>query len=80
MIFFRFVLSLKEIFNLLEQFGSENEVVKALAFTLEYCLVIANPVAMAFIDEHNILADTEHGIHIVGIDNGCHIVFMRNIT
>lgn len=55
------------LFYAAEQLGGEHEIVKSLIFGMKNLFFVAHPFAIAFVDEYDVLADTEHGVHVVGI-------------
>ena len=67
-------------FDFLEEVGGKNKVVERLIVGRKYKVFITGPFAVPFIDEYDIFADAEHRVHIVGIDDGSDIVFVRDIA
>lgn len=35
---------------------------------------------MSFVYEYNVFTDAKNGVHVVGVDDGGDIVFMRNVA
>lgn len=68
------------VLHLLEQAGCEDEIVEGFVGCCEDAFFIANPFTMALVDKDDVLADTQHGVHIVGINNGCNAVFLSDIV
>ena len=78
--FFGLIFALQKFLDFLKEFRGEYKIIERLAFASEYCLVITGPVAMTLVDEYDVLANSEHGVHIVGIDYRGDIVFMGDVA
>ena len=76
----RFIFSLKECFHLLEEFGRKHEIIEILICASEDVTVGSGPVAMSFIDEYYMLADAQHGVHVVGVDYRGDSIFVGDIA
>ncbi len=66
--------------HLAEEIRGEYEVVKTLAVALINGLVIAGPVAVAFVDEYDMLSYSQHGVHIVRVYHRSDAVFVSDIA
>ncbi len=62
--------------HLSEEVGSEDEVVELLVGRSHYLVFVALPFLVTLVDEADVLTDAHHRVHIVGIDDGCHIVIL----
>ena len=78
--FFGLIFALQKFLDFLKEFRGEYKIIERLAFASEYCLVITGPVAMTLVDEYDVLANSEHGVHIVGIDYRRDAILMRDVA
>ncbi len=63
-----------------EQVGREDEIVQRLvSIRGDYLLFCSLPFLHAFLNKDDIITNIHHGVHVVGIDNGRHIVLHRKI-
>ena len=67
------------VLHLLEEAGGEDKVVESLVVAGVDLLFRAHPLAIAFVDEDNVLSYSQHGVHVVGVDNGRDVVFLRDV-
>lgn len=65
--------------SLLEQVGRKDEIVQRLVIRGDYLLFCSLPFLHAFLNR-SIITNIHHGVHVVGIDNGRHIVLHRNVV
>ena len=63
------------VFHFLEQVGSEDKFVQSFVAGGEDFLFRAMPFFVPFVDEEDALADAEHGVHVMGVDDGRHVIF-----
>lgn len=75
-----FVLLLEELFDLFEELRGKHEIVERLVGASVNCVVVSFPVAVSFIDKHDIFSDSEHGVHVVGVDDGGDVIFMGDVA
>ncbi len=66
--------------DFLEQVGGKHKIVQGFVGCVEYLFLVANPFTMTLVDEHDILTNPYHGIHVVGVDDGGYIVFMCDVA
>ena len=59
---------------------SENKRLQLLIWAFQNFVFVALPFEFSEVDKGNIIADFHHRIHIVGIYDGCDIIFNRNTT
>ena len=62
--------------DLFEEVAGEDEVGETFVVGGEDVVLGALPVFVALIDEDDVFAYTEHGVHVVGVDDGGHAVFL----
>ena len=65
-------------FGLTEDVGGEDEILKGFVGGIHDLLVGALPLGTSVADESDVLANSHDGIHVVGVDNGCDLVFVRD--
>ena len=63
-----------------EQVGRKDEIVQRLVIRGDYLLFCSLPFLHAFLNKDDIITNIHHGVHVVGIDNGRHIVLHRNVV
>ena len=62
--------------HVLQQIAGENEVGEFLVGRAHYLATYTLPFLIAFVNKYDIFANTHHGVHIVGIDDGGHIILL----
>ena len=62
-----------------EQVGRKDEIVQRLVRVIT-CSFCSLPFLHAFLNKDDIITNIHHGVHVVGIDNGRHIVLHRNVV
>lgn len=67
-------------FDFLEQVGGKHEVTQRLVGRFIYKLLIANPLTVTLVDKHDVLAYSKHRVHIMGVDYGSYLIFMRYVA
>jgi len=67
-------------FDFLQQIRSEYEVVQTLVCGREYLVFGSFPFFMALVDKNDTVANSHHRIHVVGIDDGGHVVFGGDVV
>lgn len=65
--------------NLAEKVGGKDEIIQAFVGRGKDVIFTAFPFFMPFVDIDDFLSDAHYGIHIVGIDEGSHVVFSGDI-
>ena len=60
------------IVHFLKQVGSEYEVRQALVGRFHDVGRDTLPLLVSLVDKEDVLANAHYGVHVVGIDNGCH--------
>ena len=64
------------ILYLAEQVAGEDEVVQSFVGGGEDVVLGAFPLLVSFEYEGNFVADAHHGVHVVGVDDGGHVVLL----
>ena len=67
-------------FDFLEKIIGKDKFVESLVGRLIDLVHVTDPLAVAFIDEDDVLTYTEHRVHVVGVDDGGYVVFVGNIA
>ncbi len=67
-------------FDFLEEVVGKDELVEGLVGGVVYLVHVAHPFAVALVDEHDVLADAEHRVHVVGVDDGGDVVFVGDVA
>ena len=63
------------LFHLLEQLAGEDQFVELFVGRGHHFVFVALPFLSAFIDEDDVFANAHYGVHVVGVDDGGHVVF-----
>ena len=79
-ILFAVLLRYDVLLHFFEEPGGEDEVVERLVVGFKQGLFVTDPFTVAFVEEDDILADAEHGVHVVGVDDCCHVILVRDIV
>ena len=66
-------------FDLAEQVGGKDKTVQFFIGGMHDVVFGSFPFLVSFTQIHDIVSNPHHGVHVVGIDNGCHIEFHCNI-
>jgi hypothetical protein len=66
--------------HLLEKVCRKNKVIESLVCSLEDEFLVADPFTMSLVYENNILAYTQHRVHVMSVDNGCDIVLVSDVA
>lgn len=67
------------VFDILEKLSGKNKIVECLIGRMEQLLTVADPFAVSFVEEYDILADSENGVHVVSVDDRCDSVLMSDV-
>ena len=67
-------------FYFLEEIGGEHEITEGFVGSGIDEILVPYPFTVALVDEDYVFAYSEHGIHIVGVDDGCHAVLMGYVV
>ena len=63
-----------------EQVGGIDEIIQIIVIHVIDLIFITNPSHMALIDEHDILANAHHRVHVVGINDGGDAKLVGDVT
>ena len=63
-----------------EEVGCKNKIVEFLVAGSEDVVFTAFPLLVSVVDINNFFTDTHYRVHVVGVDEGGHIVFMGDIV
>ena len=69
-----------QLAHVLEEVAGEDEIRQAGVCRVHDFIALPLPFFVAFVDEDDILADTHHRVHVVGIDDGSGVVFLGDTT
>ena len=69
-----------DLFELARQVGSEDEVVQGLVVRGDDFALGALPLFDALFNEDDVVADVHHGVHVVGVDDGRHVVLHGDVV
>ena len=64
--------------HLLKQVGGEDEIVELLVRGSHDLVFVTRPGGFTLVDKDDVLANTHHRIHVVGIDDGGGLELLRN--
>ena len=67
------------LFHFTEEIGSKNEIIQTLIGRCKNIVFAAFPFFMPFINVDNFFSDTHYRVHVMGIDEGGHIVLTGNV-
>ena len=62
-----------------EKLGREYEFIQVTIIRMIYFVIISGPIQFTLIYEYDMLADAEHRVHVVGVDDCSNIIFMSDI-
>ena len=65
---------------LAEQIRGEDKIIQPFIGSSKHIIFCPFPFFMPLVDVENTVTDSHYGVHIVGIDNGCHVVFSGNVV
>ena len=65
--------------NLAEKVGGKDEIIQAFVGRGKDICWRPFPLFMSFININHFLANSQYRVHIMRIDNGRHVIFLRNI-
>ncbi len=68
------------LLHFFEEPCGEDKIVERLVVGLKQGLFVADPFTVTFVKEDDILADAEHGVHVVGVDDSCHVILVRDVV
>ena len=68
------------LFHFLEQIIGKDKFVESFVGGVIYLVHVTDPFAVSFIYECNVLADTEHRVHVVGVYDCGDVIFVCDIT
>ena len=68
------------VFYLLEQTGGEYEIIERLVRGGEDAFLVAYPFPVSLVNEYDIFADTQHGVHVVGVDDCCYVILVGDVV
>ena len=64
---------------LLKQVGRKYKIVQFLIVARHHRVLVPLPFRFAIGNEHNVLANAHHRVHVVRVDNGCNVKFLGNV-
>ena len=68
-----FLLSSLYLLYLLKQVGRKYKIVQFLIVARHHRVFVPLPFRSAIGNEHNVLANAHHRVHVVRVDNGCNV-------
>lgn len=68
------------VLYLLEKACGEHEIIEGLVCGREDALFVADPFTITLVDENDVLSDSQHGVHIVGVDDCGYTVFVGDVV
>ena len=66
-------------FHFLQQIRSKDKVVQSLVGCGKDLVFVPFPFFPSLIDEDDAVSDTHHRVHVVCVDDGCHVVFGSDV-
>ena len=67
-------------FHVLKQGGGEDEIIQVLVVACGDFLACAFPCFATFVDEDDVLTYTQHRVHVVGVDDSSHALFVGDVA
>ena len=58
----------------------EEEIAEGLAIGLEDVILVASPADVTLVEVGDVVTDAEHGVHVVGVDNGGDVVLLGDVV
>lgn len=66
--------------DFLEQVGGKYEIVECFVGGTVNLFFVPDPLAVSFVDEYDVLAYSQHRIHVVCVYDGCDSVFVGDVA
>ena len=68
------------VLHLTEQVGSKDKVIQSFIGRSKDIIFRTFPLFMSLININHLLTNSQYRVHIMRIDNGRHVIFLRNIV